>query len=890
MAFLFLTNIKCADSILKVMNKKINISMEEIEKSALYSENGKSSLSSIFGKKEEFKKHLLNLEYRWNLASFPKEMTNLLRNFINIGTIYVLIDEKLRSSVSTYVNTIIHILEKETNRQTFLLSINESGKNLEETLIPYFSEFSRSYKPGAILFHILIKCMLSSILRNETKDKSREFVKRVENEITTLTNNILRFVRKKSRLPLKESVTRFIDGFLLKIPIHSRPITQIGLDELEDIFLLKGFSMTLFNELYEMLTKELRQTIEKNLLLALFSQKIESKKDLYENIDVPISKTLAEEITKTLKQSAIKKLSSLKEKKRQIEKEIEKNFDGFNETSILLWNSINLEIESIRGGKNSANLDEVTNRSNVLSSFITKKMWSIRELMSRKKKLDTTMSNIRQLEGLSTDQLVKYSSEIENVSKIEGLTNFYFAFIKHYGRSISKLPPKIIAGAEKILKLSEKKKNKDIIDTFCEKHFIGMKYFPDRFILRFLKCFEDAIIPLYIEDNLIRFFSLWPPATIKEGSEYLPYLEKEVLYVGDFLIPEKEFLKMGTFPISTEKEEKDFTIITKLVNKFSRVVSVLVYDIRGSTFMGTKLGNAKKESFIRKKFSERMLEVAEEYGAFPIKDTGDGGILFFSQNSRELCGKIFAPGKIGNEWIRLKCEKEELEPEEGEESVRMAILTAKQMMLEAQKFVSDNLSEYSDWFKEVKERELFFKGMSYAQLPPSYKRIFQIGIGITSGHIEKDVHFSINAFGDPDITGNLVRDANLYSKARQPESSVILMDSSSLLNLLLNEDIIEPVVEEEKIRGFSETEIYRYLLDKTFQLARARTRKVAYKLENYGLIIKRIGYRILEEGKDERIIPELTISDLGLKITDAGEIKDTKGGTIKFLYEVSLEE
>ncbi|GAH42967.1 unnamed protein product, partial [marine sediment metagenome] len=219
MAFLFLTNIKCADSILKVMNKKINISMEEIEKSALYSENGKSSLSSIFGKKEEFKKHLLNLEYRWNLASFPKEMINLLRNFINIGTIYVLIDEKLRSSVSTYVNTIIHILEKETNRQTFLLSINESGKNLEETLIPYFSEFSRNYKPGAILFHILIKCMLSSILRNETKDKSREFVKRVENEITTLTNNILRFVRKKSRLPLKESVTRFIDSFLLKIPI-----------------------------------------------------------------------------------------------------------------------------------------------------------------------------------------------------------------------------------------------------------------------------------------------------------------------------------------------------------------------------------------------------------------------------------------------------------------------------------------------------------------------------------------------------------------------------------------------------------------------------------------------------------------------------------------------
>jgi hypothetical protein len=519
-------------------------------------------------------------------------------------------------------------------------------------------------------------------------------------------------------------------------------------------------------------------------------------------------------------------------------------------------------------------------------------MWSIRELMTQKKKIDRSISELRKIESISANQLVEYSSKIESVPKIESLSNFYFAFVKHYGRSIDKLPHNIVSGAEKILRLSDKTEPPEIINAFCEKHFIGKKYLPTRLLLQFLKCFEDTIIPLYIGESLMKFFSIWPPVLIREGSKNISDLEKEALYVGDLLIPVKKFIKMGDIPIPAEKgmKKEDVSITTKLVDKFSRLVSVLVYDIRGSTFMGTKLGNAKRESAIRKEFGERMLKVAEKYGAFHVKDTGDGGILFFSENSRELFGKIYAPGKIGNEWIRVRFKKTDLEPKEGKQSARMAILAAKEMMHEAQKFVSDNINEYSDWFKEGKERKLFFKGMSYAELHPSYKKIFKIGIGIASGHIEKDIHFSINAFGDPDITGNLVRDANLYSTARNPDSSVVLMDSPTLLHLLLNEEIVEPVVEKERVGGFSGTEIYKYLIDRTLQIARTRTKNVAYKLKKYGLIIEKIGYRILEEGKDERIIPSLAVSDLGLRITDAGEIRDKKGGFIKFLYEVSLEE
>lgn len=390
----------------------------------------------------------------------------------------------------------------------------------------------------------------------------------------------------------------------------------------------------------------------------------------------------------------------------------------------------------------------------------------------------------------------------------------------------------------------------------------------------------------------MKLFSIWPPAVVSEKSNSLPQLEKEALYVGDYLIPRGKFIKIGSFPLSTEKEDRstENSITTKLIKNFSDVITVLVYDIRGSTFMGTKLGNAERESIIRKKFGEKMLKISEKYGAFPVKDTGDGGILFFSENSREMAAKMYAFLKTGKDWVRAKLTEEDLRMKEGNYCAKNAILAAKNMIVEAQNFVSENINEYSDWFKKEEDREYFFKGMTYAQLPPSYKKLFQIGIGITSGHIGKDVYFSTNAYGDADITGNIVRDANLYSNARNPESSVILIDSVTLINVLLNEDTIEPVTHEKKIGTLSETEIYKYLHRKTAMLAKEQSKNVTYRLKNYELLIKRIGCRILEEGKEERIVPDVTISDLALKITDEGKIIDKKGGSIKFLYEVTPEE
>lgn len=868
-----------------------HISIEDIEKSALYSDREKKSLSSLFAKKDDLKRELSKLEYNWNLIGYPKELTRLLRDFAEVGRIYLLTDDRMRASLSSYTETVIQIVEEETDKDVHEQRMRATGRNLEETLLGYFVDFCKSRAAGAIIFHIVIKYMLSEILRSEIRDTADALIPRIEEEISRLTNTVLNFLMKTSKIPFDEKIQHFTANVLQKIPILAFPLSKLGEKELDKLLITKGFSLALFSQVHALLFDELRQTAERNLLQSLLSHEIRSKQELFDSIEIPLSKRSAEEIVTTLKQSASKKLSAVEQKRLDVEKEIDQGFEGFEETCRTLWESIQTEVAGVKEGTSIGDIDEITDRSNVLSIYINKKLWSIRALLLNKKKLDRTINHFRLLESVSKEEVVKHSNEVERLPRVSYYANLYFAFIKHYGKSYQKIPPRIAAASERILKQVEKEHGAAAVEPFTEKHFLTKKYRPDRLILRFLSCFEDTIIPLYLQDTLMKFLRIWPPPLLEQKGRELPRLEKEILYVGDFLVPENKFLNLGALPISVEKDADHIqeSIINKLVDNYSRVTTVLVYDIRGSTFMGMKLGNAKIESSIRRKFGERMLEIAEKYGAFPIKDTGDGGILLFSQNSRELYGKVFAPAKVGTQWMRSRYRKEDIEPQEGEESARMAILTAKDMILAAQKFVSENIGEYGDWFKQEQEQKLFFKGMNYGQLPPSYKRIFQIGIGITSGHLGKDLYFSVNAYGDPDITGNLVRDANLYSNARDPDSSVILMDGASLLNLLLNEQLIEPVVEERRVGDFSETEIYRYIIDKTLKLARARSKRVAYKLKEHGLVIQRIGYRILQPGTEERIIPSIDIPQLGLDITDSGAFKYRKGETVKFLYEVSVE-
>lgn len=870
------------------MRNEEELTIKDIEKSAIYSAKDDSS----FTEKEEFARQLADIKYKWNIAEFPAGVIQLLQDFVDVGRVYVLIDKKFRVLVYSYVKNLIQLLEEQQDRDNFLSKVKNLGKTFEDELIPYCTAFIKLSNAGIIVFYVLLKGILSAIISDEVRGKSTKFVKQLENETTRLTNSILSFVVRKSRVSLTGSVKDFLDTVLIKIPIIAKPLDKINLNDIKDFLAQKGFSLKLFEELYSMLVKELNETMQRSVLNAIFAYEISSKEELLRSIGVELTRKTAEEIVTNLKKVVEKKLSFLKEKVKETTDEIEKNFRGFDQASRILWDAITSEIKSVKSGKDDNTLEEVVDRSGVLSSLITKKMWSIRELLLKKKKLDKTLNDIKNLLDVSPEELIKYSQKKTRTKELDKLANFYFAFVKHYGKNVNMLPQNVLVEAEKILKLFEKELESTEESPFYEKRFLTRRYYPERFVLRFIKCFEDTIVPLFVESVLMKFFIIWPPVLLNENQRDISRYEKEAYYIGNFIIPNNKILKMGNFPVLDRAKsiEKRTDITPMIIRNFSNVVAVLIFDIRGSTFMGTRLADAKRESDIRKEFNNRMLKIAERYGGFPIKDTGDGGIILFAGNSRELYSNVFAPGRLGKEWIRTRYKDADLELKEGKESARMALLTAKGMLLEAQRFVNDNIQKYSDWFKHEKERELLFKGVSYAQLPPSYKRIFQIGVGIASGHIGKDVYFSINAYGDPDITGNLVRDANLYSKARNPESSVILMDTTSLINLLLSEDNVEPIVENVKTVSLSETEPFDFLFDTTLNLAIGHRGPTKYKLKKFGLVIERIGKRIFEKTKGERIVPVLSVSELGVTISDRGQIKDPKGGVVKFLYEVSIEE
>lgn len=281
------------------------------------------------------------------------------------------------------------------------------------------------------------------------------------------------------------------------------------------------------------------------------------------------------------------------------------------------------------------------------------------------------------------------------------------------------------------------------------------KYDSRLIIGKFTKIVDEIFTPLVKCILLEELVDYYPKLSDMMTPEGIRYLGEEALS-GRVSMIEKD---VNIVP-------SDGTVSDVNVERYKNLVSVLVYDIRGSTFMGAKLKNAEKESAIRNLFQESMLYVAEKYGGIPVKDTGDGGVIFFAKNHYDI-----------------KDEKT-LEPESG--NMLGAVRCAIEMVQEAGLFVQRNIHRYHDWFREAEEREIDFEGATYATLPPSYQTIFQVGIGIASGHYPRELYLEKNAFGEYDLTGMLVREANLYSTVKAKGKSTIICDDATVYNTLLN--------------------------------------------------------------------------------------------------------
>jgi hypothetical protein len=415
-------------------------------------------------------------------------------------------------------------------------------------------------------------------------------------------------------------------------------------------------------------------------------------------------------------------------------------------------------------------------------------------------------------------------------------------------------------------------------------------FWPDigKVIHNYKLVFSEILEIIFVRQIINNTIELWPPSIDFENPRSRIKGDKIIHLVGLELLPKGyfyRFSKSGKIKpkIDTENLELKRKLSTVLRKTFSSLVSTLVYDIRGSTFMSHRLRDAERERSIISLFQSCIFEAARKGSSFIVKDTGDGGILWFGSNSQKIYKNIYKTSQTrSGAVVRYSTALEdEFNLLSHVKSSEMAIRTALKMVKAAEKFVKENYVKYRNWFGEITEKEIFHEGITYALLPPQFKSLFRLGIGIASGNPGKDLIFTPNAFGDPDLNGILVDEAALLSSGRSPERSVILIDDNTLMSLMLNSD--EYLLTEPLTSSASSTDI----IDKLLYVLKGEDKDRSFFFEGFN--VSPVGIYNLDEEDKRKAIKFDIPRDLKLNINEDGELMD-KRERIKIIYEVLPEE
>lgn len=395
------------------------------------------------------------------------------------------------------------------------------------------------------------------------------------------------------------------------------------------------------------------------------------------------------------------------------------------------------------------------------------------------------------------------------------------------------------------------RKDKDartLLNTFRTTGFLKEKYNTKEINEKFGVITRELIAPLLHSFLLEEMIEYYPKVSEVVPTEGVRYLAEEAL-AGRVSMIEK------SVPVKKINEVP----ARGAVSHFKSLISTLIYDVRGSTFMGTKLQDGKRESEIRNYFQESMLAIVDKNGGVPIKDTGDGGIVLFAANHYDIKNRQTLELKAG--------------------SVLPAVRCALEMVHGARNFVKENIYRYKDWFREAEKRKIDFEGSTYATLPPVYRSIFQVGIGISSGVYPKEIYLEENAFGELDLTGMLVREANLYSRVKAREKSTAICDDATVYNLLLNVDKFSFIGEGVKTDSLGR-DIEQGL---EYWLNQKLSRR-GFIVDLYKILCNKLGQEVVRPGSLKILLGVFDIA-----IDETGELKDEKGGRGKFLFELTTK-
>lgn len=860
----------------------------EIERSAEEKNRYLQEMRNLYSKEEFYNGCVTEIINFLKEKNLPRESINELLK--NDGIIYVQIDKSLRDMVHKLVLYLLTAIQK--GKENIDLS---SYKN---DLIEIFSKFLDKKKDAALICDIALRNLLveevgECLKRTLMSDVEKKELLKV---FSTVINNFQTGVRL--RLAKKYKFDVFLAAETLSMaPLYPGSLSDISIHDLEQYIVEAGLSLNLFENVHNLLHHLVQNRIEENLLEEIKRKNLTSKAEIPKIINLPVP-FISSETLKILKETIRKKskdpITTLTENLHRVESEIEQKKNNLD--SILSSQFLKVK-DAFSVSDNSLSMER---QFDYARRNITKLGSALRNLQRERNVHETKLKNLRSLSDISEAGIEGLLTK----TRTSGLEDYLLVFSllqQTFGKKLTDLPSDVLASfdsliKDEILRLEANLKEKfdkirdrelaQIKGLIREKRFFKKTYDSEGLKNRYIKIFENVIAPSVVTKRLEALVRIWPPMVAdlsNKGS-----LLDEARYIGEELefndrLYHLDLKDNEEFNIEEPSEE----LRRCIVDNFTELVSVLIYDIRGSSFMGNKLKDASVESEIRNKFNIKMLDVASDYGAFALKDTGDGGIIFFSANSNDLFNNCFDFDDSSHLRVGKTAKESVLVP--SADAAKRAVGCACDMVKMAEHFVHENLKEYARWFKEEKDRKLIYAGVTYAELPPEYKKIFQIGVGISSGKPHRDVYFDINSYGEFDLTGNLVREANFYSKAKDPQHSVILCDSATLLNFLLNIEKFEP--EEEETGTFSELATDRLdemLRSEVKKFAVLKKEKKGYKFKTMGVYIEKIGLAIVYDKKRyEPLI--LQLKNPNVKITDSGEFIVEKIGQVKFLYEVLPE-
>ncbi len=699
-----------------------------------------------------------------------------------------------------------------------------------------YEGFVNGVSANVVIFEIANRKLLRDIMTKKISKESVEKKTLVSERFGVVVNHLFNYIRNSltKRTVIVDNI--IVDSYE-HIPFAPRSSSLEIMKVLANSFLKKGMPEPVFNAVLKGMARYFYTDEKANIIESINRLPSLNKKSIVEILKArfffPDDTALAEVID-VLQKKGRRNNSDISGRKRKIEEKMQNIRRKISDTTNIMSDSLVNLAEDFSTEEAIENMVKRLHRNVIGNAYDLKILkWEYQECVSKENSLKEIMRwKPDDLKGLVT----------------KGEWDPYIMQVLHRREDIEDARLQLIL-KEAANEVRNDATAQELMSQFRMSAFLKERYDSNQVMASFNKCVDEIIVPLVKSILLEELVDYYPKLSHIMSAEGIRFLGEEAMSGRVSLI------------------EKDVNIITneelasdENVLRYKDLVSVLVYDIRGSTFMGAKLKNAEKESAIRNLFQESMLFVAEKYGGIPVKDTGDGGVIFFARNNYDI-----------------KDEKT-LRPEAGSTlpSVRCAI----EMVQEARLFVKRNIHRYADWFREFEEREIDFEGAAYAKLPPSYQAIFQVGIGIASGYYPHEVYLDKNAFGELDLTGMLVREANLYSKVKAKGKSTVICDDATVYNILLNTDRFSFLSEA----GLRIDPVQLNIQQGIEYWIKQRTSRKGFILDLYKIFVARFG-RELADTEHLKII----LDENDIVIDESSDIKIDKVERYKMLFEIYAE-